>query len=351
MSVNKSKNVDSYDAVIIGAGPAGAAAARELVKSGRKVLVVEKRKLPRYKICSGLILDRAQDLVLEKFGAPPPEVFCRPGVLKGVRFSTAGDALTDLPLRKPQVLNVWRSAFDHWLIKQSGADLLESHRLIGLSQTEGAVQATILGPDKKPFQIKAAHLIGADGGSSRVRSLLAPAFEETIHFSTFIQAYCIGAINLDPEYFYMFFDPSLSAFFTWLHVKDDYIVYGVGSYRGKPALQCLKDSTDYLAGHFGLKIDNVERRTGCVVSDMPIRNNFFLGEGRVLLAGEAAGFMNIFGEGISSAIATGSLAGSTVCRTEASGEKVLPLYADLVKVEQKLTAKSWKQAGTLMKKN
>ena len=120
---------------------------------------------------------------------------------------------------------------------------------------------------------------------------------------------------------------------------------------GKPALQCLKDSTNYLAGHFGLKIDNVERRTGCVVSDMPIRNNFFLGEGRVLLAGEAAGFMNIFGEGISSAIATGSLAGSTVCRTEASGEKVLPLYADLVKVEQKLTAKSWEQAGTLMKKN
>jgi flavin-dependent dehydrogenase len=79
MSAKKGKNADSYDAVIIGAGPAGAAAARELVKSGRKVLVVEKRKLPRYKICSGLILDRAQDLVLEKFGAPTPEVFSRPG--------------------------------------------------------------------------------------------------------------------------------------------------------------------------------------------------------------------------------------------------------------------------------
>jgi thioredoxin reductase len=47
MFAKKGKNTDSYDAVIIGAGPAGAAAAR--------------------------------DLVLERFGAPPPEVFSRSG--------------------------------------------------------------------------------------------------------------------------------------------------------------------------------------------------------------------------------------------------------------------------------
>jgi flavin-dependent dehydrogenase len=350
MSATKVNNVNSYDVVIIGAGPAGASAARELVKSGRKVLVVEKKKLPRYKICSGLIMDRAQDLVLEKFGTPPPEVFCSPGLLKGVRFSTAGDTLSDLPLGKPQVLNVWRSAFDHWLIGQSGADLLESHRLIGLSQTDSEVQATIIGPDQKPFQIKASHLIAADGGRSRVRPLLAPAFEKTVRFSNFIQAYCIGTIDLDPEHFYMFFDPSLSAFYTWLHVKDDYIVYGVGAYKGKSVLHCLKDSTDYLGSRFGMKINRVERRTGCVVSDMPIKNNFFLGEGRVLMAGEAAGFMNIFGEGISSAVATGTLAGSAVCLAEAACEKVLPLYAEMVKIEQKMTKKSWDMAGSLMKK-
>ena len=111
-----------------------------------------------------------------------------------------------------------------------------------------------------------------------------------------------------------------SAFYTWLHLKDDYLVYGIGTYRDKPALTCLQDSTDYLASRFGLKIERVERRTGCVVSDMPVRGNFFLGEGRMLLAGEAAGFMHVFSEGISSALLTGSLAWLAVCQADDSEE-------------------------------
>jgi menaquinone-9 beta-reductase len=247
-------------------------------------------------------------------------------------------------------MNVWRSEFDHWLVRQSGAEVLERHCLIGLTQTADSVQATVAGPDKEKVAIKASYLIGADGGRSRSRELLAPAFEKTVSYTNFIQAYCRAKIDLDPLYFYMFFDPSLSAFYTWLHIKDDTLVYGVGASRNKPLLKCLQDSTDYLAARFGLKIKRVERRTGCVVSDMPIRNNFFLGDGRVLLAGEAAGFMHVFGEGISAALTTGAHAGSAICWAEDSGEKLQPLYADLVRHEQNRTVKSWKPAASLMKR-
>jgi len=339
-----------YDVVIVGAGPAGASAARELVRSGRKVLIIERKKLPRYKICSGLIQDDAQDLLLEKFGNPPPHVFCRPPLLNGVRLCTAGDSLTELPLKKPQVMNVWRSEFDHWLVRQSGADVLDGHRLTGLRQADRSVQATVTGPDKRPFMIEASYLIGADGGKSRIRGLLSPASEKAIRYSNFVQAYCRGTIDLDPMYFYMFFDPSLSAFYTWLHIKDDYLVYGIGAYRDQHTLTCLEDSTDYLTHRFGLKIERVERRTGCVVSDMAIRGNFFLGDGRVLLAGEAAGFMQVFGEGISSALATGTLAGSAICRAENCGENALSLYADLVQPQQQRTMKSWEPGIKLMKR-
>jgi flavin-dependent dehydrogenase len=43
----------SYDVVVIGAGPAGATLAYELAKKGIGVLVIEKEKLPRYKCCAG----------------------------------------------------------------------------------------------------------------------------------------------------------------------------------------------------------------------------------------------------------------------------------------------------------
>lgn len=45
----------AYDAVIIGAGPAGLACALKLAETSRKVLVVEKHTLPREKVCGGFI--------------------------------------------------------------------------------------------------------------------------------------------------------------------------------------------------------------------------------------------------------------------------------------------------------
>jgi flavin-dependent dehydrogenase len=44
-----------YDVIIAGAGPAGATAAYWLGWSGRRVLILEKQRLPRYKTCGGAI--------------------------------------------------------------------------------------------------------------------------------------------------------------------------------------------------------------------------------------------------------------------------------------------------------
>ncbi len=347
MSRKSINHTTTYDVLIVGAGPAGATAAKELVKKGYRVAVIEKRKLPRYKICSGLILDRAQDLLAEHFGTPPEDVFCKPSFLKGAFLCLKGNSLTNLPLNKPRVYNVWRSAFDQWLVQQSGADVLELHELIGFKQMKDTIQASILGHEKEPLQIEASYMIGADGGKSRVRSLLDPAFEKQLHWSAFAQLYCTGTIDLDPEFYYMFFDPSLSAFYTWLHFKDEYLVYGVGTQTGKPITPYLKNSTEYLAKRFALQVEKVERKTGCIATDMAISENFMLGHGHVLLAGEAAGFMNVFGEGISSAIATGHIAASAIYEAEASGQDVLPIYTELATTEKQLTAKSWKLAEGL----
>jgi len=46
---------DSFDAIVIGAGPAGASAASVLAENGRKVLILEREKFPRYHIGESLI--------------------------------------------------------------------------------------------------------------------------------------------------------------------------------------------------------------------------------------------------------------------------------------------------------
>jgi menaquinone-9 beta-reductase len=203
------------------------------------------------------------------------------------------------------------------------------------------VEVIIEGPGAERRRKEARYLIGADGGISRTRRLLDPGFEKKINYSTFVQLYCSGAIDLDPEYYYLFFDQSLSAFYTWLHVKDDLLVYGVGAHSGVLIPKCIRDSTDYLAKRFGLKVEEIKHKTGCLVSSMAVTGNFFLGRGRVLLAGESAGYVNVFGEGISSALATGQLAGQTIHEAETSGRDAFSLYSDLSRKEQKMTTQSW----------
>ena len=46
---------DTYDVAIVGAGPAGSAAAIRLVLAGKRVVLIEKEKFPRHKLCGEFI--------------------------------------------------------------------------------------------------------------------------------------------------------------------------------------------------------------------------------------------------------------------------------------------------------
>jgi flavin-dependent dehydrogenase len=48
-----------YDVAVVGAGPAGATAALYLARGGKKVALIERETLPRYKTCGGGVVGRA----------------------------------------------------------------------------------------------------------------------------------------------------------------------------------------------------------------------------------------------------------------------------------------------------
>ena len=52
-----------WDAIIIGAGPAGAVSAHQLALRNLRTLLVDTRHFPRYKVCGGCLNERAVDLL------------------------------------------------------------------------------------------------------------------------------------------------------------------------------------------------------------------------------------------------------------------------------------------------
>ena len=65
----------AWDVIVIGGGPGGALAARKCAAGGLRTLLLEKKKMPRDKCCSGMVMGPwGQDLVRREFGDYPDEV-------------------------------------------------------------------------------------------------------------------------------------------------------------------------------------------------------------------------------------------------------------------------------------
>lgn len=56
-------DADIWDVAVIGAGPAGATAAREAALAGSRVILLERATLPRYKTCGGALISASMRIL------------------------------------------------------------------------------------------------------------------------------------------------------------------------------------------------------------------------------------------------------------------------------------------------
>ena len=165
----------SFDTVVVGAGPAGTAAAITLARSGLDVAVVDRATFPRDKICGDGLTSLALRL-LEELDVEPATVdswqwaqdcWVRSPSGRSVRFGMPRDGGHYVAVATRYDLD--SALVDH--ARKEGVEILEGHKVTGATEHDDRVELQI----EDAEGITAPWAIAADGMWSPMRKLLGLA--------------------------------------------------------------------------------------------------------------------------------------------------------------------------------
>jgi len=317
-----------FDVAVIGGGPGGSAVAKRCAESGLRTLLLEKHKLPRNKVCTGMIMsEMAQTLIKKEFGSPPDEVLTTPPYLLGFKFRAPGARTLTLERRMPFA---WRRDFDYWLnrvVEGVGVKLYDEARVKSVVEAEGSYLLS-LDKDGELKHIRARFLIGADGTLSIIRKTLFP--DAVMKYQLNLRLCYRGKLKLEPEYVHYFYLHDLTGFDV--NFKGDVFLLEITprATQGDGA-DIVRQAEAWLARDYGFVPGSIPLwRDGChepAMGRRPFQGPYPLAKENALLIGNAAGLnIPMTGEGIGTAIKSGLMAADAVIKAIEKGKKAADFY-------------------------
>jgi geranylgeranyl reductase family protein len=314
-------NSQTCDVLVVGAGPAGAAAAIELARSGRSVIVIDKATFPRDKCCGdGLTTLALREL--EHLGFSPSSIddwFDVDGAV--LRSPTGRQVTVPLPTAGRFAAVAPRRQLDHALVQlaaRSGATIFPDTAFVSLAHGDDSVVVTANGPEG-PRSVRARYVVAADGMWSPVRKCCGSSSARYLGEWHGVRQYVSGVSGPAGEQLFVWFEPDLLPGYAWSfplpggRANVGFGVLRTDETRGKQISALWSDllRRPHIADALGPTAAPQDRHLAWPI---PARiDDIELTAERVLFTGDAAAATDVMtGEGIGQALLTGRLAAEAI---------------------------------------
>ena len=294
------------EVVIVGAGPAGSTAAREIAARGVEVLLLDRARFPRDKPCGGGVTIRCDALL--PFSLDPVIEDVVSGAVIQHRDGKAVTRDADAPL----TYMTRRSRLDRFLADQAqeaGATFRDGARVEHIERTPDGFEVRVASSAPNGARngggdlIRARAVLGADGANGVVRTFLGyehfeesgVALEGNVAFPGGVPAWLRGRVVLRLG--------SMRGGYGWIFPKGDHVNVGVGGWKAAAGAD-LRPELESLCRGYDIDPASLEGVRG---HHLPmLRHGADIAARGSALLGDAAGLLDpLSGEGIYGAIASG----------------------------------------------